>query len=87
MPTAYLKTITQTHQVRQRLIVALRNANTLIGLRAAVVEVICDLGSGLHAFDPHQDEHAADTLRCTLPPDFEPESAPPVPVERPSGGA
>lgn len=80
-----LPTIGRTYEVRQRLIRALRETNTLIGLRAALVETICDLGSGLHAFD-HTDQ-AADTLRCPQGPDFEPDSAPPVPCERPSGGA
>ena len=81
-----LPTIGRTYEVRQRLLTALRERNTLSGLRAALVEVICDLGSGLHAFDPPEADPVADTMRCPLGPDFEPESAPPVPVERPSGG-
>lgn len=85
-PSTCIPTIGRTHEVRQRLISALRDRNTMNGLRAALVEVICDLGSGLHAFDPPAVDQAADTIRCPAGPDFEPDSAPPVPVERPSGG-
>lgn len=49
--------------------------------REAVVQVLADFGSGTVLLDN------ADTIPCPAGPDFEPDSAPSVPLDRPSGGA
>ncbi len=78
-----LKEALSINRVRDRLRGALRTGDAY-AVREEVINVLAELGSGtiLHA---HIDQ-AADTMRCPAGPDFEPDSAPPVPITRPSGG-
>ncbi len=82
-------------RIRSRLMRALRHEQPA-RLRQAVVEVASDI-EAMVAGQPVADEACPSTLRATAqdtipspPPDFEIdvdlESAPPVPVARPSGG-
>lgn len=82
-----LQHIRRLSTLRTRLRDALHTTESLPALREHLVNVLADLGSGLRTFDPAPEECAADTLRAVYPPDFEPESAPGVPLTRPSGGA
>lgn len=69
--------------IRARLRAALRTGNAF-AVREEVIDILADIGSGtIFATDVDQ---AADTMRCPAGPDFEPDSAPPIPITRPSGG-
>lgn len=69
--------------MRERLRGALRTGDLYL-LREEVITLLADTGSG-RVLSADVDQ-AADTLRSVHGPDFEPDSAPPVPLERPSGG-
>lgn len=78
--------------IRDRLVDALKYEGSLPGLRAQLVEVIADIDAYREgrvpssvAFRVQRDAAAGDTIPCP-PPESAPESAPAVPVERPSGG-
>ncbi len=70
--------------IRERLRGALRSGNAY-AVREEVVNILAELGSGT-VMPASAVDQAADTVRGCIP-DFEPDSAPPVPLTRPSGGA
>ncbi len=70
--------------VRARLRKALRTGD-VYAVRREVVEVLAELGSVAGMQQEYVDQNA-DTIRCPAGPDFEPDSAPPIPITRPSGG-
>ncbi len=78
-----LKEALTVNQVRDRLRGALR-AGDVYAVREEVINVLAELGSGRVIAEPIDQE--ADTLRSTGP-DTDPDSAPPVDLRRPSGGA
>jgi hypothetical protein len=67
--------------VRERLLLGLRTTDALGTLRAFVVELVDDIGTG--ALDPEPEELAADTLRSYGHPADD--SAPPTPRDSPEG--
>ena len=72
------------HRIRARLRAALRTGDAY-AVREEVINILADIGSGT-VFDAAVDQNA-DTIPCPAGPDFEPDSAPAVPLTRPSGGA
>lgn len=71
-------------RIRTRLRGALRSGNAYV-VREEVINILADMGSG-SIFEAPVDQNA-DTIPCPAGPDFEPDSAPAVPLTRPSGGA
>ncbi len=72
------------NELRDRLRGALRTGDAY-AVREEVINILADLGSG-RVMVPEPEECCADTMRCPVGPDFEPDSAPPIPLTRPSGG-
>jgi len=72
--------------IRDRLRGALRTGN-VYAVREEVINLLADMGSG-RVFVPTAEfaDDCAPTMRCPAGPDFEPDSAPPVPLDRPTGG-
>jgi hypothetical protein len=73
------------NDARARLVRALHTTSTLAALREEIVHVMCLLDP-TQPDAPSTVDQAAVTERVLYGPDFEPDSAPPVPITRPSGG-
>lgn len=79
--------------IRDRLVDALKYERSLPGLRERLVEIVGDVDAYREgrvpssvAFLAQRVDDRRDTIPCPPPPPSAPESAPSVPVERPSGG-
>ena len=73
------------NHLRDRLRDALRTGDAY-AVREEVINLLAELGSGT-VFAASPIDQKADTIPCPAGPDFEPDSAPPIPITRPSGGA
>ena len=88
--TRMFQAIGRLNRVRSALAAAVRNTDTLPGLRAAVLELASDIESFINGAEPASEiaESTRDTVPCP-PPGYQntdESSAPAVPVARPSGG-